>query len=565
MTVQEYLNQRENIVKQQPKTRRVLQTLIAKAVKDNEASFIAVGGLRKVGKTTLLKQLYEDVANSFYITFEYAQDTQTAASVEEHILWLISEKKVSLLLLDEVTRPYAYDDMLRGIVKEAINNGIPVVATSSSRYYLKHSLKAVLGARYLYVELRPVTFYEYMSVFKDMDEVARIDMTELTDILNVCNKISDVGCTEEVFNDYLRFLASMRFTGDISTYIEDSYDDLLKSDQGVLTTKFNYPSNYDIGVAAALLRATQYRLTSVNSSMQDFYDFVSEYKREFAMHRRNLQFKQADIQKFDTSLQQAVDVIKRAGSAGRTNALAVLAGTGIIAPVFKRVASLVDDYTDMNNAFEFYDGWTGSSLAIPNDEVIASEINIYCCLLRELLNHVGISGDFVEYIQGYIRGELLEYYITSQAIALSRGGYVDKLIFGPQDRKEPADKYSNMDDLKGEIDIYAKDIGMLIEVGTKKSRSNLVFCRSDFDTRYPNLALLKRVCVTADSAIGFDGIYYRVPYYIFGSYLDMVYLKNQADVLGVSVVNECKGRHYVESAERELDALLEEYKRIASE
>ena len=128
---------------------------IEKALDNDSYGIVILLGLRKVGKTTILKQLAKN-HNGLYLDFRNSTTTE-----KDYIAALQSEKK--LLLLDEIGYLNNFDVYFESLEVDMKSSEKKVVITSSSYTALKQlSTEKLGGGRSYPVVLFPLSFEEYL-------------------------------------------------------------------------------------------------------------------------------------------------------------------------------------------------------------------------------------------------------------------------------------------------------------------------------------------------------------------------------------------------------------------
>ena len=123
-------------------------------------SIVILLGLRKTGKTEMLKQLAQN-RNGHYHDFKASKLSYEGA--EE-----LFERDVPLLLLDEIGYLDCFDVFMSSLLEKASKSGKKVVITSSSYGAMKQLGSEYLGGgRSHKVELFPLSFEEYLHFSRD--------------------------------------------------------------------------------------------------------------------------------------------------------------------------------------------------------------------------------------------------------------------------------------------------------------------------------------------------------------------------------------------------------------
>ena len=176
-----------------------------------------ITGMRRSGKSTLLKQFQELLINSDisndqiqYINFE---DLDNENLLDYQNLYnelknkLIAGKK-NYIFLDEIQNVAKYEKVVDSLY---IQENVDIYITGSNAYMLSSDLSTLLSGRYVEINILPLSFKEYY----------------------------ELNCTEtkeSAFNEYMRFgglpyLATMQKTPEkVSLYIEGIYNTVIVKD-----------------------------------------------------------------------------------------------------------------------------------------------------------------------------------------------------------------------------------------------------------------------------------------------------------------------------------------------
>jgi len=128
---------------------------IEKALQNNAYNVIILVGIRKTGKTTILKQLAES-RGGYYLDFR-------ASSNPDDDYLNIFERSEKLILLDEIGYLLSFDAYFGNLESDITSVGKKVVITSSSYGTLKQlSSESLGGGRSYTAELYPLCFEEYL-------------------------------------------------------------------------------------------------------------------------------------------------------------------------------------------------------------------------------------------------------------------------------------------------------------------------------------------------------------------------------------------------------------------
>lgn len=131
---------------------------------------LVVTGMRQVGKTILLRQLFEALGDKPKVWFDFDNplDQKLFEDVDYNVIY---ERLVAATQLppDKVRRLYVFLDEIQNypettkIIKYLIDHyGVKFVVTGSASFYLKNLFpESLSGRKFLYV-LRPLSFQEYL-------------------------------------------------------------------------------------------------------------------------------------------------------------------------------------------------------------------------------------------------------------------------------------------------------------------------------------------------------------------------------------------------------------------
>ncbi len=148
--------------------KRKIIPLLTKALKEKEV--LVLTGIRQVGKTTLVKYLYNQVksSNKLYLDLENPLNRKIFEEEDYDTIWQnlqpfnINRTKKTYLFLDEIQNlPH-----IPSVVKYFFDHyKVKFVLTGSSSFYLKNLFSESLSSRKMIYELFPLDFEEFL-VFK---------------------------------------------------------------------------------------------------------------------------------------------------------------------------------------------------------------------------------------------------------------------------------------------------------------------------------------------------------------------------------------------------------------
>ncbi len=187
--------------------KRLLYHQISQNIEHKNA--LVITGMRQVGKTTLMKQLFDAVQDRKKVWFDFDNPLDQKVFENEDYKFifkrLLEMAKAQaddrlLVCIDEIQN---YPEVTR-VMKYLIDHyGVKFIVTGSSNYYLKNLFPESLSGRKFLYHLSPLSFREYLY-FRDMiplDEALRVDILFATQK----REIVDYKAREHEYEEYLRF------------------------------------------------------------------------------------------------------------------------------------------------------------------------------------------------------------------------------------------------------------------------------------------------------------------------------------------------------------------------
>lgn len=134
---------------------------------------IALTGLRRVGKTTLMLKIAEDCIknninpkNIIFFSFDEFRETDIRDIIKEYET--LMEKNLRdekyLLLLDEVQKLSGWEDKLKSFY-DAFGKNVKIVISGSESLFIKNKSRETLAGRIFEFKVKPLSFREFL-VFK---------------------------------------------------------------------------------------------------------------------------------------------------------------------------------------------------------------------------------------------------------------------------------------------------------------------------------------------------------------------------------------------------------------
>ena len=188
--------------------KRLLYYNLEKYIDSKEALIIT--GMRQVGKTTIMRQLFEKIDDKPKLWFDF--DNPLDQKIFEDLDYNnILHRLVNMAGVDEKKRLYIFIDEVQNfpeitkIIKYLIDHyGIKFIVTGSSSFYLKNLFPESLSGRKFLFELHTMSFLEFLY-FKDQSNLKQAGNTSLDDILEQAqNKIVSIKYSA-YYDEYLKW------------------------------------------------------------------------------------------------------------------------------------------------------------------------------------------------------------------------------------------------------------------------------------------------------------------------------------------------------------------------
>ena len=186
--------------------KRLLFDEISKQI--NHKNAIVIVGSRQVGKTTLMKQIFDEVESRSKLWFDFDNPLDQKIfedidykNIYERILKMVNNNKERLFIfIDEIQN---YPEITK-VIKYFIDYyGVKFIVTGSSSFYLKNLFPESLSGRKFLYQLSPLSFREYLYF---RDKIVRADAI-ISDINNVIKNYDYLLCKklESDYEEYLKF------------------------------------------------------------------------------------------------------------------------------------------------------------------------------------------------------------------------------------------------------------------------------------------------------------------------------------------------------------------------
>ncbi len=136
---------------------------------------IAITGLRRVGKTTLMLKILQDAIHQgddphtlLYFSFDEFKDIDIRTLLEEyeHILGKNLKQGKYLFLFDEIQKLENWDEQIKRLY-DTYKKNVKIIISGSESLFIKKKSRATLAGRLFEFILSPLSFNEYLR-FKDV-------------------------------------------------------------------------------------------------------------------------------------------------------------------------------------------------------------------------------------------------------------------------------------------------------------------------------------------------------------------------------------------------------------
>lgn len=163
------------------------------AIETNKVT--AISGIRRSGKSTLLKQIAKDLTGYYYLNFEDERliDFTYSDFNKLYEVFLENFGEQGVFLFDEIQNIYGWEKFVRRLFDE----GKKVFVTGSNAKLLSSELATSLTGRNLKLELFPFSFKEFLS-YRNVEMKNFYDTREKSAIINYCKEYLKSGGFPEI-------------------------------------------------------------------------------------------------------------------------------------------------------------------------------------------------------------------------------------------------------------------------------------------------------------------------------------------------------------------------------
>jgi len=481
---------------------------------DNEKNYTValVSGVRKIGKTTALKQLertYRGVA--LYVDLDAAGEN--FGEIFEGFLG----SDATLLLLDEIQYLRDFEVISQSIYNLSNSSSHrrfkTIMTGSSAAHMTKLSISKLGGGRAKMYRLPPVTFVEYLYFtgrIADYSSYQDAGAEDFADYLRL-NGLEEL--TLQFNDDYFDAFYKEIEAGNRQRGLSHSLVDLEAGDLSnmarLLAYRLGEGRTYDTTVEPVVGGQERHNLYGMNPPVRFArgFDLSDAMVAESAEHVKNIKAKdKARILAF--MLNAGLACIEFTDTGSETDVKA----TGY---VLEELAKCTKE-TQLRHLFE-------------KVSICLTTPLFYTRLGEDILMRGGVDASYL--CKGSILGKMLEVYARGASVmpSVNRTMSCVKLKHKLQEKADT--------DADNEVDIYDCNRELLLEVSAKNKKPSEVNVQRYFRDEY-----FIRVCSTRDHKI-FDGVYHRIPYPVLCCMLDTGDIYNLPHTLGQTDEQRAESSH----------------------
>jgi len=172
----------------------------------NHKNALLITGMRQVGKTTLMRQVYEGVEEPrLWFDFDNPLDQKVFEDIDYQVIYKrltgMAKKDGKLsIFIDEIQN---FPEITKVIKYLIDHNSVKFYLTGSSNFYLKNLFPESLSGRKFLYELPPLSFQEYLY-FKDKLSLKEVSKTTLQDAIKKNSLFTYKACEAE-YEDFLTY------------------------------------------------------------------------------------------------------------------------------------------------------------------------------------------------------------------------------------------------------------------------------------------------------------------------------------------------------------------------
>ena len=241
----------------------------------NKGLSLIITGLRQIGKTTIMKQLLNEIDGSVYVSI---RPGTKKSELDELIRQLIIEYGKKMIFLDEIQRIKGWEDWLIDVYDDY---SIPFVVSGSSSLQSTDTNGSV---RFFNYRMTPLSFTEYLDFTNKPNIPITFDeYAGANSIMRYTN--ADELFKGDVFNDYMRKYVYVDMTQYNSNIKPDDINIILNFFKTNTSGEIVKKEIVDDGFGEGSI-ATKYRL------LDKHIQWLVDYSVAKVLHRRNKELSQ---------------------------------------------------------------------------------------------------------------------------------------------------------------------------------------------------------------------------------------------------------------------------------
>ncbi len=144
---------------------REKQLRLLQSAKDKTDLAKVITGMRRVGKSTLLKQFRSTLSkddNIVFLNLDAHDEIKTQSDLKKCILDGFTENKIHYVFIDEVQNVDGWEIVIAGLIAR---EDCDIYLTGSSSKMLSSELTTKISGRYVEIGLAPLSFKEYLTFY----------------------------------------------------------------------------------------------------------------------------------------------------------------------------------------------------------------------------------------------------------------------------------------------------------------------------------------------------------------------------------------------------------------
>ncbi len=238
--------QKEEILKPKQTIKRTVLEDILKWIKDDRVLILT--GIRRCGKSTILKQLMEETKKWSYLNFEDERLIDFKAQDFELLNEVLIEVygTTNIYLFDEIQNVEKFETFVRRLQDQ----GKKIIITGSNASLLSKEFGTRLTGRYKLFEIYPFSFPEFLS-FKQIkfEKQDKYNINKKVSLLKLFEEYMEIGGLPEYIKnndkEYVRTIFENILYKDIITRYSLKKEKILKELVNILATNATLPLTYN--------------------------------------------------------------------------------------------------------------------------------------------------------------------------------------------------------------------------------------------------------------------------------------------------------------------------------